>query len=97
MKLYHKGRWPDPAIPDGEPEWLLYETDATTDCVLRTVDIFPDGKAVRNWLANEGRHGPPVASLVEGDFLANVGEWRLMEIDGPAFEALWQSAADKHA
>ena len=54
---YFRGRWPDDEIPDGEPEWVLYEISYEQDAVLRAVDIYPDGRITRNGVEIEERNG----------------------------------------
>jgi len=52
---YYGGRWPDPDVPPDEPTWLYYEVNTVADVVLRTVDIFADGRIERNSIALEER------------------------------------------
>jgi hypothetical protein len=85
--IYVKGRWPDGDVPAGEPEWFYYEVKADTDVVCRTVDVFPEGRAIRNSIELSAREGPDFRepqyrSLVHGNFLTDP-------------ESLWNGAMDK--
>jgi len=50
----YRGRWPDPEVPPHEPTWL---TTRIADVVLRTVNVFADGRIERNSIALEERKG----------------------------------------
>lgn len=96
MKLmYYRGRWPEQTVPDGAPEWLLYAVDVDTDCVLKTVEIYPDGKLERNHLALEARYGGTFTSLVEGSFSELASDWPLEDVDVLQFESLYAKSIDK--
>lgn len=87
-----RGRWPDSLVPEGEPLWLFYEVDRAADAVIRTVEVYPDGRITRNSIELEERNGDSCPSLIEGslDFLIpNVDE-----IAREAFEELWSKGVD---
>ena len=58
MVIHLKGRWPEQAVPDGEPLWLFYEVEEDTDVVTRIVEIFPDSLSVPNSMKLTEREGP---------------------------------------
>ena len=98
--LYVKAKWPEDRIPAGEPEWLHYEVAEDTDVVWRSVEVYPDGRAIR--LGGEGAEGDDQdartairRSLVHGDFL-NDPEIRrhLAASTRDEFERLWTLASD---
>jgi hypothetical protein len=41
------GRWPDPDVPPDDPTWMYFEVDTVADVVLRTVNVFADGRIER--------------------------------------------------
>jgi len=90
----YRGRWPDPDVPLGEPTWLYYEIDTVADVVLRTVDVFADGRIERNSIALEERKGDRCPSLVEGPFMDTVRSAPLDPIPAVEFEELWQRGRD---
>jgi hypothetical protein len=91
---YYRGRWPDSDVPPGEPTWSYYEVDTTKDVVLRTVDVFTDGRIERNSIALEERKGDSCPSLVEGPFMNIVLSVPLGLITAAEFEDLWQQGTD---
>ena len=99
MLIHLKGRWPEQAVPDGEPLWLFYEVEEDIDVVTRIVEIFPDSLAVRNSMKLAEREGPDLRlpqnrSLVHGAFLEEARHF-LEVISEAEFNRLWDSAADK--
>ena len=99
--IYVKGRWPDGEIPTGEPEWFYYEVTEDTDVVCRTVEVFPDGRSIRNSIKLAEREGPDFRepkyrSLVHGSFLklSEVRE-QLTNSTLGEFEKFWNNAVDK--
>ena len=96
MKLeYYRGRWPEEVTPDGEPELLLYAVDIETDCVLKTVDIYPDGRLERNNFELVARYGGEFTSLVEGSFKELTSDWDLDVIEEFEFVCLYEKSTDK--
>ncbi len=96
MKLSHyKHRWPEPVVPAGEPEWLVYAVDIETDCVVRTVEIFSGGKMERNNLELESRHEGVFTSLIDGSFSELLSEWSFEEVPESEFEFLYSQSTDK--
>jgi hypothetical protein len=89
-----RARWPEPEVPPGEPEWLLYEVDEGADSVLRTVDIFTDGTTLRNSLEIEQRDGRPCSSLMDISSSDRFEGADLEAIEPGAFERAWASGVD---
>jgi hypothetical protein len=89
MIVYFRGRWPDSKVPDGGPLWLYYEVDDEADIVLRTVDVFQDGRIERNSIELEQRNGDICTSLVDGPFIETVQQAGLQPTTHDAFEGLW--------
>ena len=92
---YYRGLWPEEVIPDGEPKLLLYAVDIETDCVLRTVDIYPDGRLERNNFELEARNGGKFTSLVKGSFRELMADWEFDLIEALEFESLYEKSIDK--
>lgn len=85
--------------PNDDPISSNYEVVQETDVVIRTVDFYPDGHAVRNSVKLAEREGPDLRppefrSLVHGPFLRHAEEF-LTPITGNEFEVLWDSAQNK--
>ena len=95
MLNYFRGRWPGDEVPTGEPLWLYYEVDPTRDAVLRSVEMFEDGRLGRNSLELEERDGHPCISIVHGPFMRVVAEAQLESIGAQEFEKLWERGVDK--
>ena len=89
-----RGRWPDPEIPEGEPQWLLYEIDDQADAVTRSVDVFDDGKVTRNSIEIEERDGRPCPSLIDVSLAEGLGDADLEVISIEEFEAAWAKGVD---
>jgi hypothetical protein len=99
MLRYFRCKWPDIAVPSGEPDWLYYEVDADRDVVQRSVDLYFDGHAIRNSMKLQEREGfdarlPEFRSLVHGEFLGS-GLDGLEEILDAEFAWQWDRATDK--
>jgi hypothetical protein len=90
----YAGRWPDPEVPPDEPTWLYFEVDTVADVVLRTVDVFADGRIERNSIALEERKGDRCVSLVGGPFMETVRGVPLDQITALEFEDLWRQGTD---
>jgi hypothetical protein len=89
-----RGRWPEPEVPEGEPSWLLYEIDDQADAVTRSVEIFDDGKVLRNSIEIEERDGRPCPSLIDVSLSEGFGDADLEQISDDAFEAAWAKGVD---
>lgn len=92
--IWLRAPWPEETVPKGEPQWQYFEVAPTADNVLRMVEVFSDGKALRNSLALQDRRGVPVVSLVHGSFAALSQGQRVEPVARETFEGLWPSAAD---
>ena len=95
MLGYFKGRWPEEPIPEEEPTWFLYEVELASDRVLRSVEVYEDGRAERNSLALEQRAGAPCVSLAHGAFLKGIEDDVLAPISAEAFAEAWAGSIDK--
>jgi hypothetical protein len=95
MISHFRGRWPDEAVPPEVPVWLHYEVDVASDVVLRSVEVFADGRSERNSVELEARDGFPCLSIVHGPFMQVVADAGLEPIDAQDFEELWRRSADK--
>jgi hypothetical protein len=106
MLNWFKWHWsddPQDAQPGMDPDWTYYEVDVLRDNVLRHIELYPDGTALRNSLALATREGPDHRppehrSLVSGRFLTNPdnADWAkgLVSVSQEAFDTLWHSAVD---
>jgi hypothetical protein len=91
MLIWCKGPWPEKTVPVGEPDWIYNEVETDTDCVIRTVDLYPDGRAVRNSVALSGG-----LSLVYADFWSDKEVRKLLtQISEEEFLEVWDKATDK--
>lgn len=88
--IWCRAPWPEDTVPEGEPLWQYFEVDATADNVLRMVEVFADGTALRNSLALQARDGFPAISLVHGSFAAVSQGHRVEPVSPVSFERLWQ-------
>lgn len=91
---YFRGRWPDEIVPDGEAEWCLYEISREKDAVLRTVELFADGRITRNSIEIEQRHGDACPSLIDTSLDDGFAGADLIEIDQATFEDYWRRGTD---
>ncbi len=96
MALKHyKMRWPDHAVPAGEPTWFFYEVDNKADNVLRLVELFEDGSSQRNSLELESQKGPTVISLVPMSFVESIADHSYELITAEMFDELYADATDR--
>ena len=95
MMSHFRGRWPEKEIPPEEPVWLHYEVDVVRDAVLRSVELFADGRSERNSVELEARNGFPCVSIVHGPFMKVVAASGLEPIDAKDFEELWRRSSDR--
>lgn len=91
---YYRGRWPHEIVPKGSPLWLLYEVDEAADDVLRSVEVFPDGRITRNSIELEQRNGDHCPSLIDVGWHEGVAEAKLEKISAETFEELYRRGAD---
>jgi hypothetical protein len=92
---YFRDRWPDDPIPDGEWEWCLYEISYEQDAVLRTVEIYPDGRITRNSIEIEQRHGDDCPSLIDCSLEEGFAGASPEEIGSEAFQEHWNLGTDQ--
>ncbi|MDO5642344.1 MAG: hypothetical protein Q4G26_08180 [Paracoccus sp. (in: a-proteobacteria)] len=88
-------RWPDALIPPDEPACICYEIRASDDAVIRMVEIFPDGRILRNSIAHETRNGDDCPSLIEGPAQALLAVRPIGVLTPMAFENLWRQGNDR--
>jgi hypothetical protein len=81
-------------VPAGEPTWSYYEVDVVADVVMRTIDVFADGRIERDSIALEERNGDSCPSLVEGPFMETVRSVPLDLITAGEFNGVWQQGTD---
>jgi hypothetical protein len=91
---YFRARWPDAEVPPEEPLWLHYEIDSGADAVLRTVDVFADGRITRNSIELEQRHGDDCPSLIDCSLDEGFAGANLERIAREEFENLWEKGVD---
>jgi hypothetical protein len=91
---YYRGRWPEEPVPDGEPTWLFYEVDKLADAVLRTVDVFADGRVARNSVTLEQRYGDKCPSLIDCSLEDLFASGKLEETSREQFEEWWTKGMD---
>ncbi|MBB6252617.1 hypothetical protein [Nitrospirillum iridis] len=91
---YFRGRWPEEVVPEGFPEWMLYEVDRDGDNVLRWVEVFTDGKIERNSVSLEEQWGASCPSLLDSSFEEIIGMSVVHPILKADFEALWNQGVD---
>lgn len=92
---YFRGCWPDEVVPEGEAEWRLYEISRTQDAVLRTVDLYSDGRVTRNSIEIEQRHGDDCPSLIDTSLDDGFSDADLTAIDRDEFEQHWKRGTDE--
>lgn len=73
---------------------MYFEVDTVADVVLRTVNVFADGRIERNSIALEERKGDRCVSLVDGPFMETLPSSPLDLITAVEFEELWQRGTD---
>lgn len=87
-------RWPDDVLPAGEPEWLFYELEDAADRVLRSVELFPDGRVQRNSIEIEERNGDSCPSLWGVSVTEGLEGLSPAEISASEFEEAWRTGID---
>jgi hypothetical protein len=92
---YFRLRWPENVVPADSPVWLLYEVDRAEGAVIRTVEIYEDGRAYRNSIAIEERGGQNCPSLI-GDSLSDGFAGTDPEmLTQSEFNRLWETGVDR--
>jgi hypothetical protein len=92
---YFRGRWPDPEVPAGEAEYYLYEISRERDAVIRTVDLYSDGRVTRNSIDIEQRNGDHCPSLWDCSLADGFTDADLIEISQNEFEEYWRRGIDE--
>jgi hypothetical protein len=92
---YYRGRWPEATVPEGEPEWVLYEISRERDAVLRAVDLYSGEKVTRNSIEIEQRHGDDCPSLIDCSLDEGFADADLIPIDRDEFEQHWERETDE--
>jgi hypothetical protein len=92
--IFYRARWPDSEVPADSPLWLHYEVSRSADAVLRTVDVFEDGRVNRNSIEIEQRNGDDCPSLIDCSLIEGFADVDLEEMPRAAFEALWKRGVD---
>ena len=91
---YYRLRWPDAEVPAEAPLWLHYEISQMADAVLRTVEVFEDGRVTRNSIEIEQRHGDHCPSLIDTSLSDGFEGLDLEEMLPSVFEDLWGRGVD---
>jgi hypothetical protein len=89
-----RARCPDEIVPEDEPLWYLYEVDEAADAVLRSVEVFPDGRIARNSVELEQRNGDECPSLMDMSWHEAAAEMPLEKISAETFEELYRMGVD---
>ncbi len=92
---YYRGRWPDAEVPADEATWLLYEVSPSQDAVLRSVDIYADGRVTRNSVELEQQNGDHCPSLIECSVEEAFPDTVVTVITQQEFEDAWARGVDK--
>ncbi len=93
--VYYRSRWPEEIVPAGEPLWMYDEVDLEADCVLRTVDVFPDGTITRNSIEiDQPKDGRKFSSLLDVSWV-DIDQSHFTEISRDEFERLYARAVDR--
>lgn len=104
MLAYFKSHWPEEVVPPDCPLTTYWEVETDRDVVTRMVDVFADGRAIRDSMELAKREGfdarpPEFRSLVHGEFLTAPPEYYdgdpLEAISEATFLEFWNRATDK--
>jgi len=76
------------------PAWLHYEVSEVADAVIRTIEVFADGRITRNSIEIEQRHGDHCPSLIDVSLSEGFDGLELQTMSREGFEALWQQGVD---
>jgi hypothetical protein len=90
-----RARWPEPEVRPDEPLLLFYELDEQADAVVRSAEVFADGRVTRNSIEIEERSGEPCPSLIDCSLARGFDGVDLDEISGEEFEAVWAKGVDE--
>lgn len=92
---YYCARWPEADVPADSPIWMHYEIDRSADAVLRTIEIFEDGRVTRNGIDLEQRNGDHCPSLIDCSLSEGFDGVEMKPMSHAEFEALWAKGVDK--
>ncbi|QIG81590.1 hypothetical protein [Stakelama tenebrarum] len=73
---------------------MLYEIDRSADAVLRTIEIFEDGRITRNSIDLEQRNGYHCPSLIDCSLNEGFDGVGVEAMPHDEFEALWAKGVD---
>jgi len=93
-RTYHRSRWPDAEVSADSPLWLHYEISKSADAVLRTIEIFEDGRITRNSVDLEQRNGDHCPSLIDCSLREGFDGVEMKTMPHDEFEALWEEGVD---
>lgn len=93
-RIYCRAHWPSADVPADSPSWLHYEISTSADAVLRTIDVFEDGRIARNSIELEQRNGNHCPSLIDCSLNEAFKGLEVEEMPRAAFEALWECGTD---
>jgi hypothetical protein len=82
-------------VPAGEPTWLLYELDEEADTVVRSANVFADGRVARNSIEIEERDGRPCPSRIDCSLAQGFDGVDAEQITPEEFETVWAKGVDK--
>ena len=84
-------------VPDWSadlPVSCFYEIDHDADAVLRSVEVFADGRVLRDSVDLEQRNRDSCPSLVDHSLAVAFADAPLEEITADAFGAMWAQGQD---
>ena len=93
-RIYYRAHWPGADAPADSPLWLHYEISKFADAVLRTVEVFENGRIARNSIELEQRNGDHCPSLIDCSLNEAFDGLEIEEMTRADFEALWERGAD---
>jgi hypothetical protein len=99
MVRYFKCPWPERPVPDGEPMFILYEVEDVRDAVMRLIDVYADGRILKDSATKYTHDKLDVRnsvdfSLVQGDLLGDGLDKQMEEITEAEFAAAWEIASE---
>jgi len=74
--------------------WLHYEISKSADAVLRTIEIFEDGRITRNSIDLAQRNGNHCPSLIDCSLNEGFEGVEMEAMNRAEFEVLWATGAD---
>lgn len=96
MLTYYRLPWPDAVVPPESPLEMLYEVQ--DEDVLKTVEIFADGRSERDSVESQAAVWGEFPSLIDvpwSEMKNDVPDLQAHSIGADEFERLWSSAADR--